>query len=57
MAARISIVDLAEATGIAPDVLAAEVTAIQATLLTEPRGDRVTPEPPAPESSRHKRAA
>jgi hypothetical protein len=56
MAARISIVDLAEATGIAPDVLAAEVTAIQATLLPE-RSDRITPEPPTPEGVRQDQAA
>jgi hypothetical protein len=57
MAARISIVDLAEATGIAPDVLAAEVTAIQATLVPERSGDRITPEPPTPEGRRQDQAA
>jgi hypothetical protein len=52
MAARISIADLSDATGISPDLLAAEVAAIQrdSQLAPAPASERPrsTPPPPSP---------
>jgi hypothetical protein len=52
MAARISIADLSDATGIPPDLLAAEVAAIQRDSQLGPVPMGGTPMPPAPPSER-----
>ena len=55
MAARISIADLSDATGIPPDLLAAEVAAIQRDSQLAPppsQGRRPTPPPPSPRPAR-----